>query len=75
MNGLRIAITVLALVLDVLFIALFAVTLLIRHLTSSQLIGGGVILAVLVPNVPALILALIPRRPRTDRRVTAGVFE
>ena len=75
MNALRIALTTLALVLDVLFIALCALSLLIRHLSPTQLIGGTVILVVLLPNVPALILALMPRRRRSEGPITAGVFE
>jgi hypothetical protein len=38
----------------VLFIALRALSGLIRHLSPTQLIGGVVILAVLVPNAPGV---------------------
>jgi hypothetical protein len=75
MNGLRIAITILALVLDVLVVGLSGLTLLLRHLTGTQLLGGTVILVVTVPNIPALVWALVPRRRGGDGQVAARVFD
>ena len=74
MSLVRTILTVLALGLDVVFLALFALTMLLRHLSPTQTIGGIVILVVLIPNVPALILALVARR-RGDGQAAAGVFE
>ena len=75
MNGLRIAITILALVLDGLVVALSGLTLLLRHLNATQLLGATVILVVTVPNIPALVWALVPRRRGDEGQVAARVFE
>ena len=75
MNVLRIASTVVALVMDGLCIALIGLTLLTQHLSSSGLFGVCLFLVVIVSNLPALVLALFPRRARRDESATAMVFE
>jgi hypothetical protein len=75
MNVLRIASTVVALVMDGLCIALIGLTLLTQHLSSSGLFGVCLFLVVIVSNLPALVLALFPRRARRDESATAIVFE
>jgi hypothetical protein len=75
MNALRVSLTILALVMDGLCIALIGLTFLTRHLNTSGLVGVSMFLVVIVSNIPALVLALTLNRPRHDDRATAGVFE
>jgi hypothetical protein len=74
MNGLRIALVVLALVLDVLCIALIALTFLTQHLDAEGLLGVSIFLVVVVANIPPLLWTFFPAR-RDANQVTATVFE
>ena len=75
MSVLRVVLTVLALVMDGLCMALIGLTLLTQHLSSSGLFGVCLFLVVIVSNIPALVLALVVRRSSKADSATAMVFD
>jgi hypothetical protein len=70
----RIALTVLALALDGLCLALMAAVLFLTHTTESARLGMAILATVVGGNIPALVWGLVPRRPAEDAAVQAGVF-
>jgi hypothetical protein len=75
MNVLRIALVVLALVLDALCVALIALTFATQHLDSEGVIGVSIFLVVIVANVPPLVWTFFQGRRRDADPATASVFE
>jgi len=75
MNGLRIALIVLALVLDALCLLLIAITFLTQRFDNDGLLGISVILVVVVANIPPLVWCLFQARRRDADPTAASVFE
>ena len=70
----RIALTVLALVLDGLCLLLMVAVFLFSHPTASARLGVAIIGVVIAANLPALIWALAPRRAADTSVEQAGIF-
>jgi hypothetical protein len=70
----RIALTVVALVLDGLCLALMAAVLLLTHPTASAKLGVAILVVVVAGNLPALIWSLVPRKRIDQAAVQAGIF-
>ena len=68
----RLALIVIALVLDGLCLALMAAASFLTRTTVSELVGFGIFAVVIGSNLPSLIWAIRPRK-RPD--ATAGVFD
>ena len=75
MNGLRIALIVLALALDALCILLIAFTFLTQHFDSDALLGISLFLVVIVANIPPLAWCLFPVRRRDADPAAARIFD
>jgi len=75
MNGLRIALIVLALALDALCILLIAFTFLTQHFDSYALFGICLFLVVVVGNIPPLVWCLFPARRRDADPAAASIFD
>ena len=75
MNGLRIALIVLALVLDALCILLIALTFVTQRLDREGVVGVSILLVVILANIPPLVWCLV-RPPRRDETpAAASIFE
>jgi hypothetical protein len=74
MNGLRIALIVLALALDALCLALIAALLFLSHPSDSAKLGMAIIGTVVAGNLPALVWSLLPRRRPDEAALQAGIF-
>jgi hypothetical protein len=70
----RIALTVVALGLDVLCLLLMAATLAFSHPSASAKLGVALLAVIIAANLPALIWGLVPRRPADNSVVQAGIF-
>jgi hypothetical protein len=75
MNGLRIALIVLALVLDAPCILLIALTFVTQHLDLEGVIGVSIFLVVIFANIPPLVWCLFPPRRRDEDPAAAKIFE
>jgi hypothetical protein len=70
----RIALTVLALVLDVLCLILMVAVFVFSHPSASAKLGVAILAGVIAANLPALIWSLVPRRPPDESVAQAGIF-
>jgi hypothetical protein len=75
MKGWSLGLTILALVLDGLCIALLAAVFLLKRPTPSAILGMGIFVAVILANVPPLILGLIQGRRPARPSATADIFQ
>jgi hypothetical protein len=75
MNGLRIALIVLALVLDALCILLIALTFVTQRLDREGVVGVSVFLTVILANIPPLVWCLFAPRRREEDPAAARIFE
>ena len=70
----RIALTIVALVLDSLCLALCAFGMLSSETSASGRLGLAIIAVVVLANFPALIWSLVLRKPADASAAAAGIF-
>ena len=71
----RVVLTALALVLDLLCLLLMGAIVVFSHPASSEVLGFAILGTVVAGNVPALVWGLLPRRRADEAPATAGVFD
>jgi hypothetical protein len=71
----RLALTVLALVLDLLCLLLMGAIVVFSHPARSEALGLAILGTVVAGNIPALVWGLLPRRRADASPATAGVFD
>ena len=70
----KLALTIVALVLDSLCLALMAAVFLVSHSSDSAKLGVALIATVILANLPALIWNLVPRKQPDASATAAGIF-
>ena len=70
----KIALTVLALVLDLLCLALMVAIFFMSHPSDSAKLGVAILAVVVAGNLPALIWSLLPRKTVDESAAAAGIF-
>ena len=70
----RIALTVLALVLDGVCLLLMAAVFVFSHPTNSAKLGVAILAVVIAGNIPALVWSLARRKLVDDVAAQAGIF-
>ncbi len=71
----RVTLTVLALVLDLLCLMLMGAIVVFSHPGGAEALGFAILGTVVAGNIPALVWALAPRKRADQTPVTAGVFD
>jgi hypothetical protein len=74
MNGLRLGLTILALVLDGLCLILLIAVFFLAHPTPSAMLGIGIFTVVILGNLPPLIWGLTQSRRSAATPEAADVF-
>jgi hypothetical protein len=73
-KGLRLGLTILALVLDALCLILLVAVFLMAHPTPSAMLGIGIFTVVILGNLPPLIWGLMQSQRSAPTSDTADVF-